>query len=134
MSSDPINPCRVLLDRYKNLARWRNVWTILLFVFGATMIFFFCAAIAYYRGGDWLTVSGSAIATLASGTGVGWVVARRGEAIEEETAALNDYIERCAGGGTKGTSAGPADVRSILEIPPEILAYQRKLRLIGPIR
>ena len=132
MSQPSFDPCPIAVDRYKNLARWRNLWTILLFVFGATVIAFACVSIVLFSATQWLPGAFVTIGAIAGGAGVGWVVTRRGEAVQEELAALEEVKAACAGRKAIVARAGEAEAAG--GIPPEVLAYQRKLRLIGSIR
>jgi hypothetical protein len=50
MSRSPFDPCTVAVERYKTIAKWRNLWTILLFVFGSTVIVFSVFSISPMSG------------------------------------------------------------------------------------
>ena len=94
---DAVSLCDFAKERYYNIARWRNMWTILLFVFGATVIVFLCGAILLFIRQSWLPGALSTLGTIVNGVGVRWVVTRRNEAVGEEAAAYNDVTARCDG-------------------------------------
>src|SRR5439155_26489524 len=97
MNGHSFDPCALAVERYKNLARWRNLWTILLFVFGATVVVFLCAAVLLFIKEDWIPGAIATVGTIANGAGISWVVTRRNEAKEEETAAYEDVKKVCGG-------------------------------------
>jgi hypothetical protein len=98
------DPCSIAFERYKNLARWRNLWTILLFVFGASVIIFLVGAVFLFIKESWLPGAMSTLGTIVNAAGVRWVVTRRNEAVNEETEAYEDVKSVC--GGVTKTSAG----------------------------
>src|SRR5438874_10850096 len=90
-----VSSCQYAQDRHQNFLRWRNLWTILLFVFGSTVIVFLSLAIVLFITQSWLTGAISTIGTIANGAGVAWVVNRRMEAVKEEETAYHDVEEKC---------------------------------------
>src|SRR5262245_26889402 len=108
MSRTPFDPCTVAVERYKSIARWRNLWTILLFVFGSTVILFLCASILLFINEVWLPGAISALGTIVNGVGVSWVVTRRNEAVKEEADAYEDVKSVC-GGATPSAAAAPKE-------------------------
>lgn len=102
----PVSPCSIAFERYQNLARWRNLWTILLFVFGATVIVFLVGTIFLFIRQDWVVGVVSTLGTIVNGFGVSWVVARRNEAVVEESAAYEDVKVVCGSGGGGGGGTG----------------------------
>jgi hypothetical protein len=108
----PTDPCSIAFERYKNLARWRNLWTILLFIFGASVTIFLIGAIFLFINESWLPGAISTLGTMVNAAGVSWVVTRRGEAVTEETEAYEDVKSVC-GGSAKASAAGGAG--SVLE-------------------
>jgi hypothetical protein len=95
MNGNVVSPCDFARERYRNIAKWRNMWTILLFIFGATVIIFLCAAIFLFIRQSWLPGAISALGTIVNGVGVSWVVSRRAEAVKEEEDAYKDVVEKC---------------------------------------
>lgn len=132
----PVSPCSIAFERYQNLARWRNLWTILLFVFGATVIVFLVGTIFLFIRQDWVVGVVSTLGTIVNGFGVSWVVTRRNEAVQEEEAAYEDVKAVCggAGGGAAGleSAGGP---RVISPERPTVLhdleAMRRSHRVFG---
>jgi uncharacterized membrane protein YcjF (UPF0283 family) len=97
-----MTPCDYARDRHQNLARWRNLWTMLLFLFGAVVILFSAGAILLFIRESWLPGAITTAGTVVTGVGVAWVVTRRREAVDEEEEAYKDVIAQCG-------SPAPAD-------------------------
>jgi hypothetical protein len=90
-----ISPCDFAVERYRNIARWRDHWTTLLFVFGTTVILFLCASILLFIGSNWLPGAVSTLGTIVNGAAVTWVLSRRNEAVREEEEAYKDVEAKC---------------------------------------
>lgn len=110
--------CQLALERYRNFARWRNLWSILLFVLGASVVLFLLAAILLLIREEWLPVALTTLGTIVTGVAAKWVMDRRAEALREEQAAYEDAQKNCANGE-------PAEARSRVD---------RQLKLFGSIR
>jgi uncharacterized membrane protein YcjF (UPF0283 family) len=93
------SPCEYARERHKNYSVWRNLWTGLLFLFGAAVVLFAGAAVFLFIRSAWLPVAVSLVGMIASGAGIKWVVNRRAEAVAEEERAYLDVLEQC--GDTK---------------------------------
>ena len=104
------SPCEYARERHQNIARWRNLWTILVFAFGSAIVLFLILAILLFIRSDWLPGAVSALGTIVSSVGISWVLARRREAVEEEDKAYEDVIARCQ------TSASADALRSRLTL------------------
>jgi hypothetical protein len=130
MRQNSFDPCRIAVDRYKNYAMWRNLWTILLFFFGSTIIVFACVSILLFINQGWLASAISTLGTIVSGASIGWVVKRREEAQKEEEKAYEDQKLVCAGEPTP--SSAQASYQS--DVEEEIKRFQKSLRLLGAIR
>ncbi|MBI4488199.1 MAG: hypothetical protein HY694_03880 [Deltaproteobacteria bacterium] len=91
-----VGPCQYAIERHRNIAKWRNLWTILLFIFGSAVVVFLVGAILLFVRQDWLPGAISTLATIVNGVGIKWVYERRKEAVEEEEAAYKDVAEKCA--------------------------------------
>lgn len=87
--------CEYALQRHKNLARWRTLWTILVFAFGAAIVGFLIVAIVLFVRASWLPGALSTLATIVSSVGTTWVVQRRTDAVTEEEEAYADVAEKC---------------------------------------
>jgi len=74
---------------------WRNLWTILLFAFGASVVVFLVLAIVFFIRQDWLPATLTTLGTIVQGTGIRWIVDRRAEAVKEEEEAYNDVKKEC---------------------------------------
>jgi hypothetical protein len=90
--------CRLAIERYRNFAKWRNLWSILLFVLGASVVLFLLAAIFLLIRQDWLPVALTTLGTIVSGVASKWVMDRRAEAVREEHGAYQDAQKYCADG------------------------------------
>lgn len=99
MNGHVISPCEFSMERYKNIAKWRNMWTILLFVFGTTVIVFLSGSIFLFINKGWLPGAIATLGTVVNGVGVSWVVTRRNEAVQEEGQAYQDVRAVCGAGG-----------------------------------
>lgn len=102
--------CNVALQRYRNALLWKNLWTILLFAFGAAVVVFLVLAVVFFIRQDWLPGAVSTLGTIAEGAAIKWVVDRRNEASEEEEEAYKKVEEQC-----KDTQAADA-LRSVLRL------------------
>ena len=65
--------CRLAIERYRNFARWRNLWSILLFVLGASVVLFLLAAIFLLIREEWLPVALTTLGSIVSGVASKWV-------------------------------------------------------------
>ena len=74
---------------------WRNLWMILLFTFGASVVVFLVLAIVFFIRQDWLPAALTTLGTIVQGTGIKWVADRRAEAVKEEEEAYNDVKKEC---------------------------------------
>lgn len=91
----PKTPCEYAIERHQNLLRWRNLWTILLFVFGTAVIIFLVIAIFFYLREAFLPGAISTLGTIVSGVSVKWVLDRRNDAKAEEEAGYQDVKTVC---------------------------------------
>jgi len=92
-------PCEYARERHRNMARWRDLWTILLFILGAAVILFLVAAIFLFIRSEWLPGALTTLGTIVTGAGANWVRERRIDAVKEEEAAYADVGAKC--GDTK---------------------------------
>lgn len=90
-----ITPCEYARRRHQKLAKWRNRWTVLIFAVGSTVVLFLIQAILLFLREAWLPGSIWTLATVVSGVGTSWVLARRSEAVKEEEEAYRDVSEKC---------------------------------------
>lgn len=88
-------PCQIAQQRYRNAALWKNLWTILLFAFGAAMVVFLVVAIAFFIREDWLPGAVAILGTIAQGAAIRWVLDRRNEASKEEEDAYKEVQNQC---------------------------------------
>jgi hypothetical protein len=80
---------QIVYNRYRNALIWRNLWSILLFIFGTSVIVFFVAAILFLIKQDWVPGALTVIGTIAQGAALKWVVDRRTDSVTEEKEALD---------------------------------------------
>ena len=95
MNDRAVSGCDFAMERYRNIAKWRNMWTVLLFIFGSTVIIFLCGSILLFIRQSWLPGTISTLGTIVNGVGVSWVVTRRNEAVKEEEDAYKDVQAQC---------------------------------------
>ena len=88
-------PCDYARARHRNLVIWRNLWTVLLFIFGIAVVLFLVLAILYFLRQDWLLAALTTVGTIVEGVGIKWVAERRTEAVAEEERAYEDVEEKC---------------------------------------
>jgi hypothetical protein len=102
------DPCAYARERHLNLLRWRNLWTILLFVFGAAIVIVLTLTIAFASDGKFIQSVATAVGTVASGIAIKWVLDRRTDAVSEEQAAFDQMLAICK---PVADEAGPSTVR-----------------------
>lgn len=115
MNDMPITACEYARERHQNLAKWRNLWTILVFSFGTAVVLFLVLSIFLFIRATWLPAALSTLGTIVTGVSSGWVISRRNEAVKEEEDAYKDVGQKC--GGTQNADA-----------------VRAKLSLVGSIR
>lgn len=93
---DSISPCEYARERHRNIARWRNLWTILLFLFGSAVVLFLTVAVLAFWKQAVLAGALSTLSTIVGGVAIKWVVSRRMDAVREEEAAYTDVVARCS--------------------------------------
>lgn len=74
-------------DRYRSLQRWRERWTLLIYILGVATTVFLIAAISLFINESWLPGALSTVASILSGAAVAWLLERRREAVAEEDQA-----------------------------------------------
>jgi len=124
------DPCDFLFSRWKTLALWRNLWTILIFLLGAAFMIFLVAAVLFFIKQSWVVAALSTFGTIANGVGVAWIVARRDQAVTEETEAKNELLQKC-GGATGGMAMADGTTKTRLQAVEEV---ERQLKLFGAFR
>jgi hypothetical protein len=92
---DSIGPCEYARERHRNIARWRNLWTILLFIFGSAVVLFLTVAVLAFWKQAILAGALSTLSTIVGGVAIKWVKDRRTDAVTEEQAAYEDVVARC---------------------------------------
>lgn len=92
------NLCSFAMKRYVDKRRWLNLWTLLLWIFGVTVIIFCCTAILLFIRETWLPGALTVLGTIVNGAGIAWVVAQRRVAEAEERAAFKTFHNVCQGG------------------------------------
>ena len=96
--SDAISLCEYARERHRNIARWRNLWTILLFIFGSSVVLFLTVAVLAFWQQAVLAGALSSLSTIVGGIAIKWVVDRRRDAVTEEEEAYQDVVARCGDG------------------------------------
>ncbi len=95
MTNGVVTPCDYARERHRNIAMWRHLWTILLFVFGTSVVVFLCLAVLFLLRQDWLPGAVTTLGTIVNGVSIKWIVDRRTEAVEEEERAYQDVKQNC---------------------------------------
>jgi hypothetical protein len=90
-----ITECQYARDRHQNLVRWRNLWTVLLFIFGTSVVIFLSISILFFLRSDWLPGAISTLGTIVNGAGVSFISKRRSDAVNEEEKAYRDVGRKC---------------------------------------
>lgn len=127
------DPCDFLFSRWKNLALWRNLWTILLFLLGAAFTIFLIGAVLLFIRESWIPAALSTLGTLANGVAVGWILARRNQAVREETEAKKELLQHC-GPAVPTTARSLAAGGPTKSAPEMVKEVEKQLTLFGKIR
>lgn len=91
----PDTPCDFAKMAYLEAARWRNLWTILVYAFGVTLVLFAIAAILLFIRSTWLPAALTTLGTIVSGAGISWVVNQRTISVAEQAAAFKQLKREC---------------------------------------
>jgi small-conductance mechanosensitive channel len=127
------NPCDFLFERWKNLALWRNLWTILIFLFGAFLVIFLVSTIFLFIKESWISGALTTVGAIVDGVVVRWVLARRDQAVAEETQAKEELLRVC-GPARAATPAGleSAPIGTTTEVA--VAEVESRLKLFGKFR
>lgn len=128
------SPCDFLYERWRNLAMWRNLWSILLFLVGTALALFLVAALLMFINKVWLAGALSTVATIANGVALNWIVVRRNQAVAEETEAKEDLLANCGGPQPGAAELDPAPYRSVVPGQLDVESVEQRLRLFGRFR
>jgi hypothetical protein len=91
--------CSIAQERHRGSALWRNMWTILLWLLGASITVFLVLAVVFLLREEWLPAAVVTIGSIADGVGMKWVTDRRAEAVREEKEMYLDVENACRGMG-----------------------------------
>ena len=89
------DPCEFARNRYNGIAKWRFLWTLLIFIFGAFLLLLLIVALFLAIDGNTSGAAASGLGAVADGAGVAFLLARRRDAKREEEAAYRDVEEKC---------------------------------------
>jgi hypothetical protein len=87
--------CKIAQERHRNAALWKNLWTILLWAFGAAVVVFLILAVLWFIRRDWLPAALTTLGTIVEGVGIKWVLDRRTDSVKEEEDAYKEVEEAC---------------------------------------
>ncbi len=87
--------CNIAQDRHRTSSLWLNLWTILLYFFGASIVVFLTAAILLFIRQEWLPAALVTLGTIVEGVGIKWVTERRAEARREEHSYYKEVESAC---------------------------------------
>lgn len=90
-----LSPCEYARHRHHDIAKWRNLWSILVFSFGAAVTLFLILALLLFVRQAWIPGALSTAGTIAQGVALRWVVTRRKESVKEEKDAYEEVVQRC---------------------------------------
>jgi len=127
--------CQLAVERWRDIARWRNLWTILLFIIGAAIVILFALSILLFIRETWVVGGFTTVGIIVSGTAIKWVVSRRNEAVKEEGDAFGKVENNCKAPqpvAAKGVAA-PAPVL-LPAVQQQIDELKKRLRIFGSIR
>ena len=90
-----VSLCEFARERYHNIAKWRFLWSVLVFAFGSAIVLFLIIAILLFIRASWLPGVISTLGTMSTGVAMTWVMARRREAVTEEEKAWKVVEKHC---------------------------------------
>jgi hypothetical protein len=97
----PQTPCDIAQERYSGILMWRNLWTLLLFIFGTAVVLVLVASIVLFIRASWLPAALTTLSTIVGGAGIAWVSKQRQTAVTEEKEAFNEVVTQCGGPSPK---------------------------------
>jgi hypothetical protein len=131
MDSQMTPQCRFVFERWKNMALWRNLWTILLFIFAVAVVIFLCLSILLFIRQTWVEGAITTVGTVTSGAAINWVVSRRSEAVQEEKAASDEVTKICVAPVSAGEKGLAAPVPVLLpEVRNKMDEIERRQRIL----
>ena len=101
--------CEFAKHRYNGIARWRFLWTLLIFIFGAFLVVIVAGALVLALASEPTAAIITAIGGVVDGAGVLFLISRRKESKQEEEAAYRDVKAMC----TDASAAVDATRRSL---------------------
>lgn len=88
--------CRYAQERYNSILLWRNLWSILLFVFGFAIIVFALILLYFVLKQELVESFLTGLPAVVDCIAIKWVVDRRKESVQEEADAYAVLKEACA--------------------------------------
>ena len=95
MMQEEATVCSIAQHRHRKIALWRDGWTLLLWVFGLTVIIVLIAGITFFIREDWISGGLATITFAAQGGAIKWITTRRADAVREEEEAFNRAEQAC---------------------------------------
>jgi hypothetical protein len=95
MDEDSDLVCTIARGRHRSYYIWLNLWSILLYIFGAVVVFFLVKAVLFSLDQDWLRVALISLGLIIDGVGIKWVTDRRAEALREEAESFKAMARAC---------------------------------------
>ena len=89
--------CDIAQARHQGSILWRNMWTLLLWLVGVSIVVFLMLAILFLLREDWLPAAILVLGSIVEGVGLKWVTDRRSDAVREEAEMYRDVEEACRG-------------------------------------
>jgi hypothetical protein len=98
--------CLVLEERYRNALRWKNLWTMLLFLIGVALTITIIFLILALQETTLIENADKGLTIIVEGAALAWVVTQRNKSSDEEKEVLETYIEHC------GSTASLLEIKS----------------------
>lgn len=101
--------CVYAMKRYVDKRRWLNLWTVLLWIFGVTIVVFCSIAVLLFLRDTSLPGALTVLGTVVNGAGIAWVVRQRSVAEREERGAFREFSAECR--GRRGQRQQPSGIQ-----------------------
>lgn len=95
MAEETTVVCSIAQERHHSTALWRNLWTLLLWLLGVSIVAFLMMAVLFLLREAWLPAAVVTLGSIAEGVGIKWVTDRRADAVREEAETFRDVQSAC---------------------------------------
>lgn len=87
--------CEFAKQRYYSIARWRNLWTVLVFILGVFITGLLVLTLILVLNNEFVQAAISGATSIVGSAPMAFILQRRKEAKAEEDSAYNDVHQRC---------------------------------------